>query len=122
VYFWVDDEPVFRYVRSGSTLIERTFFYNDHLRTPQVAVAVDDTMANPTVTYRASREPFMAGAPEYEAAGSVPVRLRSPGQWADDGTAMWGTYSTLLDSGMTDLRTFSWSRSGHDERFESDPA
>ena len=56
IYFWADDEMVFRYVWTNvTTEAEREFFYNDHLQTARMAVAVDSTMSNPVTTYAPSK-------------------------------------------------------------------
>jgi hypothetical protein len=89
VYFWLENEPVFRYVIDGSGVEqERTFFFNDQHGTPRLGVSIGWTLADtattlgfPGVSYRAPAEPFMAGAPAYQATYS-PVGLRFQGRWA----------------------------------------
>jgi hypothetical protein len=109
IYFWADNEVVFRYVLQNiGDEEERAFFYNDHVQTVRSAVAVDFGMSNPVTTYTASNEPFLAGVPAAPPTGAYPVRMRFPGQWTDDASAMWGTSTSLLDTGMTDLSANTW--------------
>lgn len=88
--FWVDQEPVARYVFNDNAFSEIDFMYNDHTGTPRAAVRVATNFTNPQVTYRASTEPFLAGPPltRPENSGAEPVRMRFPGQWEDVGTDM----------------------------------
>lgn len=103
LYYWVDNEMVFRSVLSPTnTETERAFVYNDHLATPRVAVAVNASMASPTTIYRAPREPFMDGVPQ-QSSGVAPVQQRFPGQWSDPGTGFYLSSGALVDPGMPDL-------------------
>jgi hypothetical protein len=96
--YWVDDEPVFRMelTNGGSywSLDRMSFLYNDPTGTPRLMTRVDGGFANPVVTYRATNEPFMAGPPA-TSAGSTPLRMRAPGQWADLGTELQGASGAL---------------------------
>lgn len=88
--FWVDNEPVARYVFDSGAWSDVSYFYNDQTGTPRLAVKVTSSYANPEVKYRSSMEPFLAGPPTTDPAmnGGQPVRLRFPGQWEDNGTDM----------------------------------
>jgi RHS repeat-associated protein len=106
LYYWNETEPMARFVLQNTTnLMERTYFYNDHLGTPRVAVGVGwTTPIAPTVIYRAPRAPFMEGAPVISPPSAFrPVRLRFAGQWVEDGTGIYSAPGSLLDPQLGDL-------------------
>ncbi len=104
--YWVDNEPVYRlslnYVASGAywSPVAGEFFYNDQTGTPRIAV--NSFYASPTVTYRATNEPFLAGPARFEVAAR-PVQMRFPGQWEDRGSGFTLAGGSPLSSPMSAL-------------------
>lgn len=100
--YWVDNEPVVRLgltsTGGGWSYNGGEYFYNDHTGTPRATVEFGSN----AVRYRASTEPFLAGAPRQDN-GLRPMQMRFPGQWEERGTGFVTTGGSALSAPMSAL-------------------